>query len=347
MKKWGLILLVIVTSLSLLAGSALAKSGGKGSGKGSSGNQGSQTKAKTEVKEKAQKNIKNRVDSMSRDQKLKTTERLKEREKQSVKRQFTDAGQHWAGSSIQKAQALGLISGYEDGTFKPDDPVTATEAMVMAVSLAESLSDEGDTTNPEGTTGEGTTADPAAEEGTEGEGSGEESSTEVPGWAKEKANKAVALKIINVNRFHSQVQATRAQAAVMLAKAYGLQPAEVSEGTFGDASLVSPEDIGYILALKEAGIVKGSPDGKFNPNRSITRAEIAAMLANMVDVVENGETEAGGETTDGTDSQGTQPAGGTGTTGETTQEGSTPDQTTQTTGGTGTDGQTTGGSTAQ
>lgn len=313
MKKWGLILLAMVTSLSLLAGSALARSDVvKGSGKGS------QVKAKTEVRDRAAKKIQNRVESMSPDQKQKVTERLKERQKQSVKRQFTDAGQHWAGSRIQKAQALGLISGYEDGTFKPDDPVTATEAMVMAVSLAESLSDEGDTTNPEGTTGEGTTADPAAEEGTEGEGSGEESSTEVPGWAKEKASKAVALKIINVNRFHSQVQATRAQAAVMLAKAYGLQPAEVSEGTFGDASLISPEDIGYILALKEAGIVKGSPDGKFNPNSSVTRAEIAAMLANMVDVVEDGETEAGGETSDGTDSQETQPAGGTDTTGETT-----------------------------
>ncbi|MHB8918491.1 MAG: S-layer homology domain-containing protein [Desulfocucumaceae bacterium] len=342
MKKWGLILLAMVTSLSLLAGSALARSDVvKGSGKGS------QVKAKSEVRERAEKHIQNRVDSMSRDQKQKITERLKERQKQSVKRQFTDAGQHWAGNRIQKAQALGLISGYEDGTFKPDEPVTAAEAMVMAVSLAENLSAEGETTNPEGTTGEGTTADPAVEEGTEGEGSGEESSTEVPGWAKEKVRKAAALKIINVNRFHSQVQATRAQAAVMLAKAYGLQPAEVSEGTFGDASLISPEDIGYILALKEAGIVKGSPDGKFNPNSSITRAEIAAMLANMVDVVENEETGTGtgGETSDGTDSQGTQPAG-TDTTGETTQGGIT-DQTSQTSGVTGTEGQSTGGGTGQ
>lgn len=291
MKRWGLILLVFVASLSLLAGSALARSdAGKGSGKGTPG---SQVKAKTEVRDRAAKKIQNRVNSMSQDQKQKITERLKERQKQSVKRQFTDAGKHWAMTRIEKAQALGLISGYEDGTFKPDDPVTTTEAMVMAVSLTENLSAEVET-NPEGIPGEGTTATPTAEEGT-----GEEGVSTIPGWAKEKAMKAAELKIINVNRFHSQVQATRAQAAVMLAKAFGLQPVEVSEGTFGDASLISSEDIGYILALKEAGIVKGSPDGKFNPNSSVTRAEFAAMLGNIVDSVENGETGTVEESSEG------------------------------------------------
>lgn len=326
MKKAGIILLTIVASLSLLAGPAMANvDAGRGQGKGNTWNQ---VKTKPEVRERAEKRIQTRLTNMSSEQKEKVRSRLKEHEKKAVKRQFSDAGQHWAKTKIERVQTLGLISGYEDGTFKPDDPVTMTEAMVMAVNLAENLDVEGETSG-EGTSGEGTT-----QEGTVGEVTEEEGVPEIPGWAKEKAKKAAVLKIINVNRFHSQVQATRAQAAVMLAKALGLQPVAITGVAFSDAVLISPEDIGYILALKEAGIVKGTPDGKFNPNSSVTRAEIAAMLANMADTVENGET--GGQTPEGgTTDQGTQPAGGAGTGSQTTQ-GGTSDQGTQPATGTGT-----------
>ena len=99
------------------------------------------------------------------------------------------------------------------------------------------------------------------------------------------------MKLININRFHSEVQANRAQVAVMLAKALELEPVEVDEKAFTDSLKISPEDIGYILALKEAGVIKGNPDGKFNPNSAITRAEMAAMLAKVVENIEDEEEE--------------------------------------------------------
>lgn len=77
----------------------------------------------------------------------------------------------------------------------------------------------------------------------------------------------------------------------MLAKALELEPVEVDEEAFTDGIKISPEDVGYILALKEAGVVKGNPDGKFNPNSAITRAEMAAMLAQIVENVEDEEEE--------------------------------------------------------
>ena len=44
---------------------------------------------------------------------------------------FTDVAGHWAESDIHEAAAHGWIRGYEDGTFKPDQPITRAEAMTM------------------------------------------------------------------------------------------------------------------------------------------------------------------------------------------------------------------------
>ncbi|MGG1518713.1 S-layer homology domain-containing protein [Paenibacillus oryzisoli] len=42
-----------------------------------------------------------------------------------------DIDSHWAKESIEKLQEAGLISGYEDGTFKPDSTITREEMVVM------------------------------------------------------------------------------------------------------------------------------------------------------------------------------------------------------------------------
>lgn len=43
------------------------------------------------------------------------------------------AGSHWATSYIAYATSLGIINGYPDGTFKPENPVTYQEAAAMLV----------------------------------------------------------------------------------------------------------------------------------------------------------------------------------------------------------------------
>ncbi len=44
---------------------------------------------------------------------------------------FTDVEGHWAEESILKAIALGWITGYEDGSFRPDEYITRAEAMTI------------------------------------------------------------------------------------------------------------------------------------------------------------------------------------------------------------------------
>ena len=44
---------------------------------------------------------------------------------------FTDIGSHWAKSYIERVEKNGLVTGYEDGTFKPDNNVTVLESLIM------------------------------------------------------------------------------------------------------------------------------------------------------------------------------------------------------------------------
>ena len=44
---------------------------------------------------------------------------------------FSDIAGHWAAAEISRAAELGWVSGYPDGTFKPDKYITRAEAMSL------------------------------------------------------------------------------------------------------------------------------------------------------------------------------------------------------------------------
>ena len=48
--------------------------------------------------------------------------------------QFEDVSEdHWANANIKTAYDLGIINGFDEKTFKPDDPVTYEQALKMVV----------------------------------------------------------------------------------------------------------------------------------------------------------------------------------------------------------------------
>lgn len=56
---------------------------------------------------------------------------------------FTDVSQdHWAYDVIQKAAAAGWISGYPDGSFKPDQPITRAEVVAITNRMLNRFADE-------------------------------------------------------------------------------------------------------------------------------------------------------------------------------------------------------------
>lgn len=218
-------------------------------------------------------------------------ERLREYRENAVRgaaaaSKFADIQNHWARSSIEKLAAINLFNGYEDGTFRPDEPVTGAEAVALVMRLAVE-------SEPEESGEEELTEESAGNEEIDsaaGDDTGEETDEEipegeldeVPAWSREAVREAARRGIINLNRFHSRVQAERARVAVWVAKALGLQPVDTAEIPFKDAYLIAPEDVGYIMALYKEGLIAGTPGGKFNPNSAITRAELAAIMERLL-----------------------------------------------------------------
>jgi len=49
---------------------------------------------------------------------------------------FPDARKHWAAEAISALAAKGIVSGYADGTFRPDRPITRAEIVTMLARLA-------------------------------------------------------------------------------------------------------------------------------------------------------------------------------------------------------------------
>ncbi|MDA8212150.1 MAG: glucosaminidase domain-containing protein [Clostridia bacterium] len=54
---------------------------------------------------------------------------------------FSDIKGHWAHDIIVKAKELGLMSGYPDGTFQPDKPVTRAELAAAQVKMFEKIAE--------------------------------------------------------------------------------------------------------------------------------------------------------------------------------------------------------------
>jgi len=184
-----------------------------------------------------------------------------EKEKHSKKAsKFKDMENHWAKGSIDLLGEMGLFNGYPDGTFQPDQSVTQAECVELLMRLAGDEEEDIDEDKEE-----------------------EDVDKDVPAWVHKSYKKAAKMRIINVNRFHSAVQADRALIAVWVAKAMKLEPVDTTKMPYSDYLLISKADLGYILALYKEGLMKGSPDGKFNPNSYITRAEMATILQRILD----------------------------------------------------------------
>jgi hypothetical protein len=87
--------------------------------------------------------------------------------------------------------------------------------------------------------------------------------------------------------FHPEQEVSRGEFLVMAMKSAGIKPAVGIEKTWFDDDAAIPETIKqYVATAQLYGYIHGSFDGKglyFNANKSITRAEAAVILNNMLD----------------------------------------------------------------
>lgn len=173
--------------------------------------------------------------------------------------EFNDIAGHWAEANIKKAIGAGIVSGYPDGSFKPNATVTRAEFAVMLMN----------TLKPEAEGAPLTFTDTAT----------------IGAWAQKAVAQAVQAGITKGyadGGFHPNAQITRAEMVAMLANAAGI-PADANAATsFADDQDIPAWAKSGVAYAKQAGIVQGKGDNQFAPQANTTRAEAVTVLLNIL-----------------------------------------------------------------
>ncbi len=165
----------------------------------------------------------------------------------------SDIGGHWAQGTIIQWTTNGYISGYPDGTFKPDNSITRAEFVVMVNKAM----------------------------GYNKRGNAYFSDVSAAHWAYAEIMKGVEAGYITGNgdgTFRPDAPVTRQEAAVMISKILGLDQDFASAAKYVDYRYIPSWAAGYVGAVSKAGIMTGYPDGDFKSDRVLTRAESVVSL---------------------------------------------------------------------
>lgn len=169
---------------------------------------------------------------------------------------LNDVAGHWALDNISALVSRGCISGYPDGSFKPEKTITRAEFAAVLVKAFKLENSSGKVF-----------ADTAAH------------------WARDSIATAAANGLVSGyagGNFGPDDLITREQMAVMIVKAAELAPATGTPG-FADSAAISGWAVGSITAATENGIMKGYADNTIRPGGSATRAEAVTVITNALD----------------------------------------------------------------
>ncbi|MGG1514921.1 cadherin-like beta sandwich domain-containing protein [Paenibacillus oryzisoli] len=159
------------------------------------------------------------------------------------------------------------VFGYADGTFRPEQQLSRAELASMLNAI------DGKQTAPQAFSGK------------------QQAFADVPDtyWAAAPINSLTAAGIFEgraPDRFAPDEKVTRAELAAIAARWNGLKVSSVP-ATFVDAT--GHWAAGWIAAGSEQGWLSGYPDGTFQPNREVTRAEAVVMINRMTGRAPAGE----------------------------------------------------------
>lgn len=105
-------------------------------------------------------------------------------------------------------------------------------------------------------------------------------------WAEKDIYKLISLGIASGDpsgNFRPNDKVSRQEFAKMVVLAAGLKPDADPRLQFTDASRISTWARGYVSAAVKAGIISGYEDNTFQPQKDVTRAELAAMIVRALD----------------------------------------------------------------
>lgn len=181
---------------------------------------------------------------------------------------FTDIGEFaWAEDSIKYLAEKNILSGYEDGSFRPHNYLSRAE-FAKIISHMLSLTEPADDTC-------------------------EFLDVKSEAWYASYVKKTAASKIFNGyedKTFRPESNITREEFAAILGRAAEFQnlslPSKRSDTGFYDEQNISRYAASYIEALYAAGIINGDENGLFRPQDFLTRAEAASGIYRFITVTE-------------------------------------------------------------
>ncbi|GBF34583.1 hypothetical protein DCCM_3702 [Desulfocucumis palustris] len=173
---------------------------------------------------------------------------------------FSDVPQqHWAAGTIKTMVEKELLSGYPDGTFRPEKQVSRAEFAAILIKAAGINTQAADKSS---------FADVA-------EGS----------WYLPTVE--TAKKFFNTDtspgglKFRPEEPVLREEAAAALSRAKGLSRLDDEQamaGLFSDYNQISPKYRPDILPAVKSKLILGYQDGSFKPRLPLTRAEAASLI---------------------------------------------------------------------
>jgi chitinase len=160
---------------------------------------------------------------------------------------------HWAEAVIQKWLEMEYITGYPDGTFRPEEFITRAE-FVKIVNNAFGFKE----------TAEITFTDVEEEK-----------------WYYEEIQKAYKegdIVGVSETEFAPEDYITREQAAIIMTRLLELAGNEKGADVFSDSNKISSWAKEYVGAAAEHNLIKGYEDNTFRPQNNIKRAEALVLL---------------------------------------------------------------------
>ncbi len=165
----------------------------------------------------------------------------------------TDTSGHWAEASINNWINNGYISGYPDGTFRPNNAISRAEFVTIANKAFGFTSSQGISF----------------------------SDVKAGYWAYSEIQKGVAAGYVRGDAsgtFRPGSAVSRQEAAVMLARLRGYEDDEAASYGYTDRWAMANWAVGAIGAVSRNGVMSGYPNKTFRPQRDLTRAEAVAAL---------------------------------------------------------------------
>ena len=198
---------------------------------------------------------------------------------------YPDLAGHWSQQEVESAAQAGWVSGYPDGTFRPEAQVARAEFVKLLLAAVRLSPDSSAAAYLH-------QASKAAY------------SPVLPGdmadnWLTQAGWTQVAVDFgliqasdIPDGQFAPTIPLTRGKAAVLIVRALGLVYPASQNGTdplpFTDTQAIPGDLRGYALEAARAGVIQGLPDGSFGSDRPISRAEAVSMIGRALGWMEQG-----------------------------------------------------------